>query len=140
MVSWRPYSTEDLRHLAAHHRISGCQSACHSFQSSMTRIPTDNGVRIEGYGGTLARHLDQLQEFRTVHFGDPFLGLVVPGEMHQLSGPSTRLKGLHDRLETLSPLWVMHTWIVLQIIGVIDQTYIHKSSWGCTWEALLSLV
>src|SRR5262249_24559140 len=56
MVPWRPYSTEHLRHLAAHHRISGRQGSCHSFQSSVTRITTNDGIRIEGYGGALARY------------------------------------------------------------------------------------
>jgi hypothetical protein len=63
-----------------------------------------------------------------VHFGDPISGVVVPGEMDQLSGPSTRLKGVHDCLQTASTLRMVQSWIVLQIIGVIDETYIHKSS------------
>ena len=65
-----------------------------------------------------------------MHLRDPVLGIVVPGEMDQLSGTSARLKGLHNSLKAASTLRMMHTWIVLQIIGMIDETYIHMSSYG----------
>jgi len=63
-----------------------------------------------------------------VHFGDPISVVVVPVEKEELSGPSTRLKGVQNCLQTASTARMVHPWIVLQIIGMIDQTYIHKSS------------
>jgi hypothetical protein len=48
--------------------------------------------------------------------------------MDQLSGTATRLKGVHNCRQTASTLWVVHPWVVPQIIGMIDETYIHKSS------------
>jgi hypothetical protein len=48
--------------------------------------------------------------------------------MDELSGTATHLKGAHNRLQTVSTLGMVHSWIVLQIIGMIDETNIHKSS------------
>jgi hypothetical protein len=48
--------------------------------------------------------------------------------MDQLSGTSAGFKGLHNGLKAASTLRMMLTWIVLQIIGMIDKTYIHMSS------------
>jgi hypothetical protein len=63
-----------------------------------------------------------------VHVRDPVTRVVIPGEMDELSGPATRLKGAHNRLQTVSTLGMVHPWIVLQIIGMIDEPNIHKSS------------
>jgi hypothetical protein len=63
-----------------------------------------------------------------VHLRDPVTGIVIPGELDELSGTTTHLQGAHNRFQTVSTLGMVHPWIVLQIIGMIDETNIHKSS------------
>src|SRR6266540_5187698 len=111
MPRWT-YGTEHLRELAAHHRVSSGQRTRHSFQGSVKRIAADDRVRIKRCGSPLARHLDQLQQLWIVHLRNPVLGVMIPGEMDQLSGTSARLKSLHNGLKAASTLRMMHTRIV----------------------------
>ena len=127
MMSGRPHGAKRLREFAGHNGIRRRQSAGNGFERHVIRIAANDGIGIEGGAALLACCGDGADVLRPVYPRHPGLRIVSDVEIDERLHLRSRLQSLHDGFEPSGPLRMLLARIVLEIVGMIDQAYLHKN-------------
>ncbi len=128
MMAWRTHGTKRLGDLPAHDRISRCEGASHGFERRGIRFTAHDGIGIQRRPFMLAGGGYRTNMVRLMYVSHPGFRIVMNLEtVHRLGGV-TGFKRLHHGFEAAGPFGVLVAGVVLEIIGMIDQAYLHRFS------------
>jgi hypothetical protein len=126
VMSRGAHGAKRLPYPALHDGISGSQRAGNGFQGHCVRVTTHNRIRVEGRpaAGTGGLHQPDMSEI--MYGSSPGCGIMIALKSHEMLRLATRLQGLHDRLESARAFGMVIASMMLQVIGMINQTDVHS--------------